>query len=240
MKKHLLAAAVLAAIATGSAHAYTVDATVAWTGYTGAHVATGANGTLTTGTLLNDPTLQVDANKTSYGLSFNIGAAPTIAGYTFDHIEWFATGNTFAGGSATSNNPSGSLIEDLSSITRLRVGTTWAGSQLGSTFSEATGSFLGNPTSLGFNDTLSLGDDQDSLSTGWLSNNALTIYALASAADSFTSDGNSDASFSNYVNVGVQARYVYTQDPPVTVPEPASMALVGLGMMGLAAIRRRK
>jgi len=38
----------------------------------------------------------------------------------------------------------------------------------------------------------------------------------------------------------VQARYVYTQDPPVTVPEPASMALVGLGMMGLAAIRRRK
>lgn len=28
--------------------------------------------------------------------------------------------------------------------------------------------------------------------------------------------------------------------PPVTVPEPASMALVGLGMMGLAAVRRRK
>ena len=79
MKKHLLAAAVLAAIATGSAHAYTVDATVAWTGYTGAHVATGANGTLTTGTLLNDPTLQVDANKTSYGLSATVSGTPESA-----------------------------------------------------------------------------------------------------------------------------------------------------------------
>ena len=34
--------------------------------------------------------------------------------------------------------------------------------------------------------------------------------------------------------------YDYTPTPPVTVPEPASMALVGLGMMGLAALRRRK
>jgi len=240
MKKQLLALALIAAAGGANASIYTVDAIVDWTGYTGAHVATGASGTLAAGVLLNDPTLKVDANKTSYGLSFSINAAPTVAGYTFDHIEWSATGNTFAGGSATSNNPSGSLIEDLSSITRLRVGTTWAGSQLGLTSSEAVGSFLGTPTSLAFNDTLTLGDDQDSLSTGWLSNNALTIYALASAADTFTSDGNSNSSFSNYVNVGVEARYVYTPTPPTTVPEPASMALVGLGMMGLAAVRRRK
>ncbi|MBL8457848.1 MAG: PEP-CTERM sorting domain-containing protein, partial [Zoogloea sp.] len=39
---------------------------------------------------------------------------------------------------------------------------------------------------------------------------------------------------------GASIVYDFTPTPPTRVPEPASMALVGLGMMGLAAIRRRK
>ena len=238
MKKHLLALALIAA--AGGANAYTIDATVNWAGYTGTLAATGASGTLSLNQLLNDAVLPSVSNKTSFGINFNIAAAPVVAGYTFDHIEWQAYGNTFAGGSATSTNPSGSLIEDLSSNTRLRVGTAWGGSQIGSVASTAIGSFIGDLHVVNSGATLVLGDDSDILGTGWIANNALSIFALASAANTFTSDGNADSSFSNYANVGAQARYVYTQDPPVTVPEPASMALVGLGMMGLAALRRRK
>lgn len=51
--------------------------------------------------------------------------------------------------------------------------------------------------------------------------------------------GNVAASQTTTAGCGASIAYDYT---PTTnkVPEPASMALVGLGMMGLAAIRRRK
>lgn len=236
--KKLLALALVAAAST--AHAYTVDATVNWSTYDSSLAATGASGTLASGQLLNDNILKTDPNKTSFGANFTINAAPVIAGYTFDHIEWLVVGSTFAGGSATSANPSGSIIRSLSSNTYLDVGVAPLGFDIGSISSTASGSFVNAPHSLANGGTLNLGDDEDLLNTGWFTSAALSINAFASAADTFTSDGNSDASFSNYANVGAQARYVYTQDPPVTVPEPASMALVGLGMMGLAAIRRRK
>lgn len=52
-------------------------------------------------------------------------------------------------------------------------------------------------------------------------------------------NGNAQATQSTTAGCGASIAYDYT---PTTnkVPEPASMALVGLGMMGLAAIRRRK
>lgn len=39
---------------------------------------------------------------------------------------------------------------------------------------------------------------------------------------------------------GATIAYDYTPTPPAPVPEPTSMALIGLGALGLAAVRRRK
>ena len=69
-------------------------------------------------------------------------------------------------------------------------------------------------------------------------------FSCGTSTVSFTSGGGGNLPTSPTTTAGCSAEIVYTYDaappPPVTVPEPASMALVGLGMMGLAAIRRRK
>ena len=52
--------------------------------------------------------------------------------------------------------------------------------------------------------------------------------------------GNIASNQTTTAGCGASIAYDYTPTPPVTVPEPTSMALVGLGALGLAAIRRRK
>ena len=56
--------------------------------------------------------------------------------------------------------------------------------------------------------------------------------------------GGANITVTQATTAGCGVSVVYTYDapvtPPVAIPEPASMALVGLGMLGLAAVRRRK
>ncbi len=75
----------------------------------------------------------------------------------------------------------------------------------------------------------------------WIGSGNRLLSAEAFGNSGTVGGGNLDTSVQTWANGTLTVVYDYTvPTPPVTVPEPASMALVGLGMMGLAAVRRRK
>jgi opacity protein-like surface antigen len=74
--------------------------------------------------------------------------------------------------------------------------------------------------------------------------NGTTTFTCESGVSNTQNGGGGNIVVTQSTSAGCGLSVVYTYDvptpPPANVPEPASMALVGLGMMGLAAIRRRK
>lgn len=219
MKKHLLALALIAAAGGANAAVMTQSQEYAYTA-----------GTATNwGAVPGGAPSPVELTFSAFDSS--LGTLDSVIVTLFGAVTSSATVN------AVSAEPFGA---DVTGGARIRVlSGPGAGAQLNISTSSTT-----NPLAAGTQETIDFGTKLGStlLSVNiadFLSDVTFSLAAIGGNSCG-TSGGNNGCDFTTTAGARITVEYDYTVRPPVTVPEPASMALVGLGMMGLAAIRRRK
>jgi len=217
MKKHLLALALIAA--AGAAHADILT-------YSNTQV---------------DTLLTADANRTDWGVSVGLpvdfvipyfnSALGTLNAVTITLDGQVSTLFSITSTQANTRNTTANSAAEIA-IAALGLSISSTGSQNVSVPGGATvnvGPVLGTGTK-----TI------DGIVADWIGSGNRLLSAEAFGNSGTSGGGNLDTSVQTWANGTLTVVYDYTVPAPAAVPEPASMALIGLGALGLAAVRRRK
>lgn len=217
MKKHLLALALIAA--TGAANAAVISQSQEY--------AYPAGTSTNWGNVPGGAPAPVELTFTAFDSS--LGTLDSVIVTLFGAVTSSVTVN------AVSAEPFGA---DVTGGARIRVlAGPGAGTQLNISSTATT-----NPLDAGTQETVDFGTKLSSTlltvnAADFLSNVTFSLAAIGGNSCG-TSGGNNGCDFTTTAGARIEVDYNYT--PPVQVPEPASMALIGLGALGLAAVRRRK
>jgi hypothetical protein len=263
MKTKLLVAAVaMAAAASAQAVPVTVDYTVyvynANTNAMDVVTSSSISGT----NFINSNTLTDATNKTNYLVGFSIASG------AYASVTWQIKSNENISGSEIFDSLGGGTVSHLASSTGVEVGTSVAytvqnnvdylnGSFYGSKVavfgsSGDRTSYGGSPTDtiLTWDGTHAIDGHAFAQNTGFtvpsltksgdngtgdvFGGGQTTIWAYLSANQLTSTTGNLVNDLSNYANIWAAADVTYNQ-----TPEPGTALLAGLGLLGMAGLRRK-